>query len=160
MQTARMIFNSANAHVVRFGDRAMLLHVPTTALFELDELGQTVVARAAAQPEFDVAYLQDGLGARFDSQDIADFVTQLKDLEILQVRGQERAINPGRVEVESYPLSTLVLNVNTGCNLSCSYCYKEDLQTPARGQRMDLSVASRSVDLLLRQAESRDTVSI
>jgi uncharacterized protein len=160
MQTPRMVFNAANAHVVRFGDRAMLLHVPTTALFELDELGQTLMARAAAQPEFDAEYLHDGLGARFAPQDIADFVTQLKDLEVLQVRGQERAINPGRVQVESYPLSTLVLNVNTGCNLSCSYCYKEDLQTPARGQRMDLSVASRSVDLLLKQAEARDSVSI
>lgn len=160
MQTPRMVFNSANAHVVRFGDRAMLLHVPTTALFELDDLGQTVISRAAAEPEFDAEYLHAGTAARFARQDVSDFVSQLTNMEVLQVCGQERPINPARVQVESYPLSTLVLNVNTGCNLSCTYCYKEDLETPARGQRMDFSVASRSVELLLEQAKDRDTVSI
>jgi len=160
MQAHRMIFNSANAHVVRFGGRAMLLHVPTTALFELDELGQTVISRAAAESEFDAEYLHGGAASRFARRDVAEFVARLSDLEVLQVRGQERAINPARVKVDSYPLSTLVLNVNTGCNLSCTYCYKEDLQTPARGERMNFSVASRSVDLLLQQAEARDSISI
>jgi uncharacterized protein len=160
MEASRMVFNSANGHVVRFGGRAMLLHVPTTALFELDELGQAVVSLAEQQSEFDAEYLHSGPARRFARGDVAQFVAQLADLEVLQVRGQMRAVNPGRVHVESYPLSTLVLNVNTGCNLSCTYCYKEDLQTPARGQRMDFSVASRSVDLLLEQAEARDSCSI
>lgn len=160
MQAHRMVFNSANAHVVRFGERAMLLHVPTTALFELDELGQTVIARATAEPEFDAEYLHGGTASRFAERDVADFIARLAELEVLQVRGQERAINPGRIKVDSYPLSTLVLNVNTGCNLSCTYCYKEDLQTPARGERMDFSVAARSVDLLLQQAQARDNISI
>jgi uncharacterized protein len=155
-----MVFNSANGHVVRFGSRVMLLHVPTTALFELDELGQAVISLAEEESEFDAEYLHSGPARRFARNDVADFVARLADLEVLQVHGQDRAINPGRVNVESYPLSTLVLNVNTGCNLSCTYCYKEDLQTPARGQRMDFSVASRSVDLLLQQAEARESVSI
>jgi len=160
MQSPRMAFNSANAHVVRFGDRAMLLHVPTTALFELDELGQSVISRAAAAAEFDPQHLQAQLAGHFAECDVAEFVARLTELEVLQVRGQECWINPQRVKVESYPLSTLVLNVNTGCNLSCAYCYKEDLQTPERGQRMDFGVASRSVDLLLQQAQARDAISI
>ena len=160
MQAPRMVFNSANGHVVRFGGRAMLLHVPTTALFELDELGQAVISLAEEEPEFDSEYLHSGPAERFDRRDVADFVAKLTDLEILQVRGLERVVNPGRIKVEEYPLSTLVLNVNTGCNLSCTYCYKEDLQTPARGERMDFAVASRSVELLLRQAQARDSISI
>src|ERR1700742_2348351 len=98
MQSPRMVFNSANAHVVRFGDRAMLLHVPTTALFELDELGQSVISRAAAQEEFDAEHLHTG---RFPSHDVAEFVARLMELEVLQVRGQERAINPKRVQIDS-----------------------------------------------------------
>ncbi len=160
MQAHRMVYNSANAHVVRFGGRAMLLHVPTTALFELDELGQAVLGLAEEKPEFDGEYLHSGPAARFARRDVAEFIGRLTDLEVLQVRGQEHAVNPGRVEVEAYPLSTLVLNVNTGCNLGCTYCYKEDLQTPSRGERMDFPVASRSVDLLLQQAQTRDSVSI
>ncbi len=160
MQAPRLVYNSANGHVVRFNGRAMLLHVPTTALFELDELGQSVLSIAETAPEFDVEYLHGGPAAKFSRGDVAEFVDRLTDLEVLQVRGRERAVNPGRVKVEAYPLSTLVLNVNTGCNLSCTYCYKEDLQTPARGERMDFAVASRSVELLLQQAEERDAVSI
>ena len=72
MQAPRMVFNSANAHVVRFGARAMLLHVPTTALFELDELGQTVISRAAAESEFDAEYLHGGEASRFARRDVAE----------------------------------------------------------------------------------------
>lgn len=53
-----------------------------------------------------------------------------------------------------------MLNVNTGCNLGCTYCYKEDLATPARGERMSFATAARSVDLLLRQAERRSKVGV
>jgi uncharacterized protein len=160
MESRKMVYNSANGHVVRFGGRAMLLHVPTTALFELDELGQAVISLAEEELEFDSEYFQGAVTQRFAQRDVADFVARLTELEIFQVRGSERAINPGRVNVETYPLSTLVLNVNTGCNLSCTYCYKEDLQTPMRGERMEFAVAARSVELLLEQAAARDAISI
>jgi uncharacterized protein len=57
-------------------------------------------------------------------------------------------------------LSTLVLNVNTGCNLSCTYCYKEDLAKPAAGRKMDFATAARSVDLLLEAGAARDRLNI
>jgi uncharacterized protein len=160
MESRKLVYNAANGHVVRFGGRAMLLHVPTTALFELDELGQAVISLAEEEPEFDSEYLHGAVARRFAKRDVADFVARLTELQILQVRGSEHAVNPGRVKVDTYPLSTLVLNVNTGCNLSCTYCYKEDLQTPARGERMDFAVASRSVELLLEQAAARDAINI
>ena len=160
MTSHTMIFNAANGHIVRFDGRAMLLHIPTTALFELDELGQAVLAATEHGEEFDCTALQGSLARRFKSADVAGFVDQLAELEVLQARGDARAVNPRRVKVETYPLSTLVLNVNTGCNLSCTYCYKEDLQTPARGERMNFDTASRSVDLLLSQAADRDKVGI
>ena len=77
------------------------------------------------------------------------FAAELRKLEMLQPSGSLRPINPTGVKVNSYPLSTLVLNVNTGCNLSCTYCYKEDLAKPADGRKMDFVTAARSVDLLL-----------
>ena len=159
MHTDKMIYNPANGHVVRFGARAMLLHVPTTALFELDALGQAVIG-LAEEGDFDAQTLHSRMQGRFRQEDVARFVDQLAELEVLQPPGGSRALNPGRVKIDAYPLSTLVLNVNTGCNLSCTYCYKEDLQTPARGERMSLAVASRSVDLLLQQAAERDRVAI
>ena len=155
-----MIFNHSNGHVVRFDGRAMLFHVPTTALFALDELGTAVIDIAQRSAMLDVAAFTAALEGRFDGEQVRDFVDRLAQLEILQGDGLSHPINPRRVDVENYPLSTIVLNVNTGCNLGCTYCYKEDLAIPARGERMSFEVASRSVELLLTQAAQRDRIGI
>lgn len=159
-----MQFNHANGHVVRIDGRSMLFHVPTSALFELDELGATVLDLAGREPHADALALATRLEAaapgRFPAGQVTDFLQQLAHLEVLQQPGGLRPINPGRVNIESYPLSTIVLNVNTGCNLGCTYCYKEDLATPARGERMTFETAVRSVDLLLKQAAARSKVGI
>ncbi len=88
------------------------------------------------------------------------FAAELRKLEMLQPSGSLRPINPTSVKVNSYPLSTLVLNVNTGCNLSCTYCYKEDLAKPKDGRKMDFVTAARSVDLLLAAGAARERVNI
>lgn len=150
-----MIFNEANGHVVALGRRTMLLHVPTTALFELDDLGADVLRavreRGSAEPE----QLEASLGPSYGSEQVRAFIERMMSLQVLQSSGRERPVNPQRVQVETYPLSTIVLNVNTGCNLGCRYCYKEDLAVPAAGQRMSPQVAMRSVELLLEQARGR-----
>lgn len=155
-----MRFNAANAHLVRLPGRAMLFHVPTTALFELDELGDAVI-ELARRPAGDVAGEAAelrSLAARYGAQAVQALLARLTQLGVL---GDGRgAINPASAHVENYPLSTLVLNVNTGCNLGCTYCYKEDLQPPARGEKMDFATAARSVDLLLEQGRAREQVGI
>jgi uncharacterized protein len=151
-----MQFNPANGHVVRFDGRAMLFHVPTSALFELDELGAAVIESVRREPQISCTALE----SRFGRDAVSACVEELTRLEVLQETDALRPINPQALKVEDYPLSTIVLNVNTGCNLSCRYCYKEDLAVPARGERMSFEVASRSVDLLLKQAAARSRVGI
>src|SRR5215469_6520477 len=118
-----MQFNHSNGHLVQVDGRSMLFHVPTSALFELDELGAAVVDCVQREPHCDP---ESQLAGRFTAGEIAEFVDQLARLEVLQSPGALRPINPVPVNVASYPLSTIVLNVNTGCNLGCTYCYKED----------------------------------
>ena len=62
--------------------------------------------------------------------------------------------------VERTAINTVVLNVNTGCNLSCTYCYKEDLDKPSAGKKMEVETAIASVEMLLRESpdEERFTV--
>jgi uncharacterized protein len=151
-----MQFNPANGHVLRFDGRAMLFHVPTSALFELDELGAAVIECARGEPQLSSSALE----SRFGRQAVSACVEELTRLEVLQETHALRPINPQALKIEDYPLSTIVLNVNTGCNLSCRYCYKEDLAVPARGERMSFEVAARSVDLLLRQAAARSRVGV
>jgi uncharacterized protein len=159
-----MQFNHSNGHLVQVDGRSMLFHVPTSALFELDELGAAVIDLAQREPDATVGTLSQRLEAhapgRFPADQVAGFLDQLANLEVLQEAGRLRPVNPARISIESYPLSTIVLNVNTGCNLGCTYCYKEDLAVPARGERMSFETAARSVDLLLAQAAARSKAGI
>ncbi|MCB1806803.1 MAG: 4Fe-4S cluster-binding domain-containing protein, partial [Candidatus Competibacteraceae bacterium] len=41
-----------------------------------------------------------------------------------------------------------------------TYCYKEDLTTPAQGAKMDFETARKSVDLLLREGAARERINI
>ena len=138
----------------------MLLHVPTTALFELDALGSEVLRLVRADATLDAAGIARALSARFPGDQVRACLEKLLRLEVLRADGASRPINPSGVHIEAYPLSTIVLNVNTGCNLACRYCYKEDLAVPAEGKRMSMEVAARSVDLLLSQGRQRPRVGI
>ncbi len=85
-------------------------------------------------------------------------VEELAGLEIL--RGEGPGAGKARPAIGRLPLTTVVLNVNTGCNLSCTYCYKEDLDTPANGRKMDVATAKQAVEMLLRESpdEPRYTI--
>jgi uncharacterized protein len=148
-----------NLHEVAVGERRVLFHVPTTALFELDAVGGEVLDLLRERE----AVAEDDVRRRFDGRippdQVVETLREFIELEIIDDGSRPRAA-PKPIRIREYPLSTLVLNVNTGCNLSCSYCYKEDLATPAAGDRMGFETAARSVDLLLAEAAQRERINI
>lgn len=141
------------------GDRRILFHVPTSGLFEMDEVGGELLDLFAELGQVG----EEDIRRRFDGKaEPARVVETLRELITLRVIDDGFA-RPAKapVTIQEFPLSTVVLNVNTGCNLSCTYCYKEDLTTPAKGERMDFATAARSVDLLIQEAAAaRDSVNI
>src|SRR5208282_1519169 len=158
--TARLEWNSWNGHLVRSDEDAYLLHVPTTAVFGVDALGLSVIEHCRETGGRSVDELVALLADRYPPARVRAFAAELQTLGMLQPSGSLRPINPRSVKVNAYPLSTLVLNVNTGCNLSCTYCYKEDLAKPAAGRKMDFATAARSVDLLLEAGAARERINI
>ncbi len=156
----RLQWNRANGHLVEGEGNAYLLHVPTTAVFGVDDLALDLIALCRRPGGASVDELTEQLAARYAPARVRGLAEELRTLEMLQPSGSLKPINPAGVKVQSYPLSTLVLNVNTGCNLSCTYCYKEDLQKPANGRKMDFATAARSVDLLLDAAAHRDRINV
>jgi uncharacterized protein len=156
----RLEWSPSNGHLVHADVHTYLLHVPTTAVFGVDPLGIAVIEQCRESGGRSVDELIVLLADRYAPERIRAFVAELRTLEMLQPSGSLRAINPRSVKVSAYPLSTLVLNVNTGCNLSCTYCYKEDLAKPAAGRKMDFDTAARSVDLLLRAGAARERINI
>ncbi len=150
MQSTReLYYQRHNAHPVRVGGRHLLFHVPTTGLFELDDVAGRLIDCLERDDVVDVAALAERAGVA--AEEVAEALGDLGELDVVRPRGAPRP-TPGEVAWHETPLSTLVLNVNTGCNLSCSYCYKEDLQIPARGERLDTETASRGVDQLVRES--------
>ena len=160
MATERLEWNSWNGHLVRSDADAYLLHVPTTAVFGVDALGLSVIEHCRETGGRSVEELVALLADRYPPARVRGFAAELQTLGMLQPSGSLRPINPRSVKVNAYPLSTLVLNVNTGCNLSCTYCYKEDLAKPAAGRKMDFVTAARSVDLLLEAGAARERINI
>ena len=158
--TERLEWNSWNGHVVRSGADSYLLHVPTTAVFGVDGLGLEVIELCRQSGGHSVDELVGLLADRYPPARVRAFAAELRTLEMLQPSGSLRPINPKSVAVKTYPLSTLVLNVNTGCNLSCTYCYKEDLAKPKDGRKMDFATAARSVELLLETGAARERLNI
>lgn len=146
-------------HDLRLPDRRVLLHIPSTGLFDLDPVTAEVLD--FVRPLSTVQ--ADEVRRRFDGHAPAESVSDaLEDLRALGVLRPDPAVpdhGPG-VKVTEFPLSTLVLNVNTGCNLSCTYCYKEDLTTPSKGQKLALETAEQAIELLLREGAKRERVSI
>ena len=146
-----------NSRTIAVNDKQMMFHVPTTSLFELDELSAQLIEAADSESGLSVDKLTQSLSAQ-TAKDIDDTVEQLIQLKV--VASHDAGVqafepdNPEVTQLENIPLTTLVLNVNTGCNLSCSYCYKEDLDTPANGQKMSFDTAKKSIEMML--AESPD----
>ena len=116
----RLEFNAWNGHVVPADAGAYLLHVPTTAVFGVDALGLAVIEACRRPGGRSVDEVVTELADRHAPERVRAFAGELAELEVLQPAGTLRPINPASVKVRAYPLSTLVLNVNTGCNLSCT----------------------------------------
>jgi uncharacterized protein len=150
LPTETLLAVNNDVHTVSVDGRRVLLHIPTTSLYELDALSAALL---------DNTMSGDGR-LQFDSR----FVAARSDLHragILLTHAEASApTRPPIIPPSPGSLVSLVLNVNTGCNLSCSYCYKEDLAVPAKGRKMSIATALKSVDLLFAESGDRDRVSL
>ena len=158
MQGQREVsYRPNDAHRVRVGDRNLLFHIPTSALFELDSTANELLDLFDRHGTLDASALpgQTGIEARAVDEALRD----LDDLELLDTPGEQRAPR-AKPAFHETPLTTLVLNINTGCNLSCSYCYKEDLEVPAQGKRLDRATALAGVDQLLRESRGQQRLQL
>jgi len=140
-----------NLHRVDVDTRQMLFHVPSSSIFELDGLSRELLELFDSHEKVTPEYLAP-LCERYSQQEVSEALDELFSLEVISEEGTVARINPEPQKVSKFPLTTIVLNVNTGCNLSCTYCYKEDLTTPSKGEKMALETAIQSVEMLLRES--------
>lgn len=141
-----------NLHLVDVDSRRMLFHVPSSSLFELDPLGRELIELFETRGDLSAPMLRAYFADRVSPQAVRETLEELKSLEIVHDSGAVASYNPRPKPVKNFPLTTIVLNVNTGCNLSCTYCYKEDLATPSQGDKMSYETAVKSIEMLLQES--------
>jgi uncharacterized protein len=157
MNTA-LKFIHRNMHEISVDGRRMLFHIPTSSLFEMDSLCSRILDEFKQRPDVPREQILRTLTGHYPVHEIDEAVNELRRLEI--IADDVPAPDVSRTVFNEFPLTTIVLNVNTGCNLSCSYCYKEDVTTPAAGARMDPATAQQSIDMLLQESPAQDHYNI
>jgi uncharacterized protein len=143
-----------NLHRVAVDGRELLFHVPTTSLFELGPIAREALDLLGAAPH-SLAALAAKLSARHGADSVAEAVEELIACDVLRDTAAPLTAPSAKKRVTSFPLTTVVLNVATGCNLACGYCFKEDLTSVAKSRAMDFATAQAAIELLLRESPGR-----
>ncbi len=156
-----LYLDSRAFHDLDLGGRRVLFHLPTSALFELDQVGEEVLDFLKTRSSVSAGEMREWISARagLTPAQVAEAIEDLRGLAILRAEPVQASTAP-LIKPAEHPLNTLVLSVSSGCNLACGYCYKEDLAAPARAQKMDLATACRGVDLLLAESAARTEVNL
>ena len=150
------------------GDGSPYLYlVPSAAVYRLDDAAVAVLdtlGEGALAP----AALAAALGERFPLPEVRDAIEELVRIRAVQAFDATpqpvaapvaQAPAPPRKRV---PLTTLVVNVTSKCNLSCTYCYEygEDKITEAstKPRFMDEATARKSVDFMFAESDDQPVV--
>jgi len=149
-----------NLHLVDVDSRRMMFHVPSSSLFELDNLSRELIELFEQESTVSAGMIRERFQGRFQAGDVTETLDELKSLEVIHDSGAVASYNPKPKPVKNFPLTTVVLNVNTGCNLSCTYCYKEDLTTPSKGDKMTFDTAVQSIEMLLKESPDQPRYNI
>ena len=148
-----------NMHLVDVDTRKMMFHVPTSSLFELDGLSREMIDLFTEQERVTAQMIRERFSGRYAPHDVMDTIEELKSLRVLSDGGVVQ-INHEPQQVKNFPLTTIVLNTNTGCNLSCTYCYKEDLDKPSAGKKMTFETAIQSIEMMLDESPDEDLYNV
>lgn len=138
--------------------RRVLLHVPTTSLFELDRVSGELLDFFEQQAAISADEVRVRFDGRYAPGEVCDALDDFLALGVVAPGRKSYEIPPRKVS--NSPINTLVLTLTTGCNLGCSYCYREDLASPKAAIVMAHETAIRAIDLLFRQAEKLPRVGI
>ncbi len=142
MSNNEIKINRHNFRIVKKDEENLLFHVPSTSLFEVDETNERLI-NSLNNKEFK----------------ISDFTNEeLAELEKLNIIGKED--KQDYIEVKNFPATTLILNIASGCNLSCTYCYKADLETLDNSGNMTFETAVAAVEQLYKGAPNQKAYNI
>lgn len=143
MSSNELKINKENYRIVRNNSENLLFHVPSTSLFELDEKNEKLISKLS--------------GNKINIDDFTkEEIIELEKLNILGNNNEKHEY----IEVRNFPATTLILNIASGCNLSCTYCYKADLETLSNSGNMTFETASKAIEHLYEGAPNQKVYNV
>lgn len=134
--------NKQNFRIIKKDNENLLFHVPTTSLFQINKENEELLDRLNKK---------DTKSTDFSKEEFEE----LEKLNIIGVLEEQKYI-----EVKNFPATTLILNVASGCNLSCTYCYKADLTTLKNSGNMSYETAISAIEHLYKEAPNQKVYNI
>jgi uncharacterized protein len=151
-------FHPFSAHGARY-----LYLVPSAAVVRLDDAAAAVLEVLGAGPRAR-ADIAAALESRFPPDTVRSSVAELMEIRAI---GPEKAPPERTLKVlppADFPLTTMVLNVTSKCNLACTYCYEygedrvADMSSAAMPRFLDEATARQSVDFMFSRAGNNEIV--
>jgi uncharacterized protein len=144
------------------GSRFLYL-VPSAGVVRLDPVTNAVLRELEGGTQTP-SQLASSLAPDFGLEEVRAAITELAQLQAIgpATAPPERTL---KVLPTSVPLTTMVLNVTSKCNLACTYCYEygEDrvVDTEATLPRfLDEETARQSVDFMFAESGSNESVNL
>jgi uncharacterized protein len=137
--------------------------VPSAAVFRLDETSQTILDILGDQGTSpnDLPRL---LGGRFPLGEVRVAVEDLLNARAIRLVDRPPEPITAAPPKKRIPLTTLVMNVTSKCNLACTYCYEygEDrISEASRKPRfMNEETAKKSVDFMFAESGDQKAVNL
>lgn len=132
-----------NYHLMNVDEKEILFHIPTSSVFELSAESLKVLKALENGEDINPSHI--------------DIIQEFRELDIL---GAKFFVKEEPTKIENFPAKALVLNVTSGCNLSCTYCYKEDLTSLKNSGDMTLEIAKDAIDLFFKESPYLEEYSI
>ncbi len=82
-----------NLHRVDVDARQMLFHIPSSSIFELDDLGRELLQLFDRHEQVTHQHLAD-LHARYSQEAVSEVIEELRTLEVISAPGVVARINP------------------------------------------------------------------
>jgi len=154
-------FRPENAHAVAHGEETILVAAKSMSLFVMDPLSEAILRYAQAQPRCTLEQLTQALAGKFAPEEVAETVQEFVNLRIFATAQSTSTATLPVIDVEHFPLSSLVVNVANKCNLHCTYCYEpEAAKYGPSPVQMDWDTARTSVDFLFQKAGKSREVNV
>jgi uncharacterized protein len=132
--------------------------VPSAGVFRLDD-ASVAVLDALGQEDVEPNELVRLLSDRFPASELRATVEDLLNVRALRLVDRPVEVPVASPPRKRIPLTTLVMNVTSKCNLACTYCYEygEDriVEASRKPRFMNEETARQSIDFMF--AESGDS---